>query len=710
MIPIPMNNEQETKNHNRNIIDLDKNSYTKNIQNNNLYETRDMSWLRFNKRILELSLDKNIPLLERANFLSITSSNLDEFTMVRMANLLDRKNKDAKNILGQKYKDEFTQLQERMEIFLDDQSNSYLKLIEELNNKDIKIINNKDDLSQEQIKFIVDYFNDKVMPLLTPMVFDNTRPFPLIQNNILNIGVILKNGNENVFGTIQIPDCLDRVIKINSTSGYRFILIEDLIIMNLDKIFRNKIVSKTCTYRVLRDFDYSVADEKKVFITDQVTETLKRRKSNNVIRLDIYGNKKAFTKLLSDALKINKCNVNKSETPVDLTFLSKIVNSIKETDDKYKKLKFMKAPLKDNLFKQIKQSDILLHHPYDSYETVVDFIEQAAKDKDVVVIKQTLYRVTKDSPIMKALIKAAEKGKHVTVVLEVKARFDEENNIKWANELEKHGVYVVYGTPNKKVHCKMCLVIKKTNKGYDKYCHIGTGNYNEKNSKIYTDLSLFTSKKEITNSIEELFNYLTGFSETTNNDYVFHSPENLSTKLIEMIDKEIEEYKRGNKAEIIIKVNSLTDKIIIDKLYEASNIGVKITLIVRSACSLIKTSDNLIVKSIVGRYLEHSRIYYFANSGYFISSSDLMERNLYHRVELLVKVSNKRIINILNIFVNDNSCFQLIDGEYKKLTGNNSAQKIFTEISLNRNKHKSNTNIDEDENISNADLVYMRAK
>lgn len=675
------------------------------------YESRDLSWLKFNDRILQLAKDKTIPLGERMNFLSITASNLDEFTMVRLANLIkekeDKKKSMKTNIMGDTYKTEYKKLQERIDIFLDDQANICNDLILELNTHNVSIITNRDECTEEDSIFINKYFEKNVLSLLTPMVFDNTKPYPLIQNNVLYIGIILKKENgQLVFGTIQVPQYLDRVIKIKSNEKTKYILIEDLIIMNLDKIFIGKEIFKTCVYRVLRDFYYSVADEKKVFIADQVTESIKRRKVNNVIRLDIYGNKKAFTEILCKALKINKNRVNKSDAKIDLTFFSKI--KIKGKEFKYDTFKpHISEDIKgNNIFKQLDQEDILIHHPYESYDTVVDFIKQAAKDPNVTNIKQTLYRVTENSPILKALIKAADNGKSVTVLLEVKARFDEENNIKWANKLESHGVYVVYGMPGVKTHCKMCLVVKKNKNNLIKYCHIGTGNYNEKNSKLYTDLSYFTSKPEITKGIEKLFNYLTGFSNNVSNDYIWHSPYQLQNKLIECINKEIKYSNEGKEASIVLKVNALTDKDIIDKIYEARDAGVKIILIVRSACSLIDTKG-IIIKSMVGRFLEHSRIYYFKNSGYYIGSSDLMERNLKHRVELMVRIegnTENKLKKILDTYINDESCFKMEYGEYVRLNNENGCQDNFIKEVIEDEKiiHKNS--------VENIDTLNLRDK
>lgn len=676
------------------------------------YDTRDLSWLKFNKRILELAEDRNIPLLERIKFLSITSSNLDEFTMVRIPKLIDKieSDPDQLNIMGKTPKKEFDKLTKDIDNFIDIQNSVLESLLIELQAEGIFIIKNKKELTPKGKKFLKKYFEDKVLSLLTPLVFDNVRPFPLIANNTLYIGVIIDNNGENIFGTIQVPD-IDRLIEIHDTSlpeGIReFILLEDLIRINLDQIFVNKKIEKTCIYRVLRDYDYKV-DNDKVFLADEIKETLKRRQANDVLRLDISGNKKEFTKVLHKAIHISKNFINKTNSIIDPTF-GFLLADIKLTDEQREKLLYKKfSPQigfdvldEYDIFDKIDKNDIVLHHPYESYDTVIEFVKRASEDKDVMAIKQTLYRVSKDSPIMKALIKAAENGKHVTVLLEIKARFDEENNLAWANRLERAGGHVIYGVPDMKTHCKMCLVIKKTKKGnLEKYVHIGTGNYNEKNAKQYTDISILTSNNSITNDIEKLFNYITGFSEP-NMRRISYSPNNLFPNLVKYIDTEIEAIKAGKQANIVIKVNGLTDKAIIDKLYEASDAGVKIELIVRGSCGIYPT-ENISIKSIVGRFLEHSRIYYFKNTGVFISSADLMERNLYHRIELLMPVLNKltkaRIMNILKVYQSDNSCFiNKGDEGYIKLNEGVSSQETFMEEAIDNN------------NVGNISKIFSRS-
>lgn len=664
---------------------------------NNLYVPRDMSWIVFQQRLLALAKNKNIPLLERFKYLAITASNLDEFTTVRLSRLA-ASNSTAIN--GMTMEEEIKSINNSIELFLDDQNIVLKDLLQDLYEiTGYKMITKNKELSDEDREFVKKYFNSKIKGLLTPIVADNSRPFPMISNKTMNIGVTLEDplrANRLIFATIQMPD-LPRVIEIKTTSNIKkFILLEDMIRLCIGKLFVGKRIDSVCQYRVLRNLYYNVGDED-AFIVDTMKETLKRREMGKIMRLDICGQKKETVKVLHKAFRLTKKEVNKSSAPIDLTFCSDIDKLDFDSDIK-KSLVFSKfeSPLSEeiiddyNIFDQIDDSDIIIHHPYESYQTVVDFVRQASKDKHVMAIKQTLYRISDDSEIMKALIEAAERGKQVTVILEVKARFDEANNLKWAAALEKAGGHVIYGIDQFKIHCKMCLVVRKDKKGnLSNYVHVGTGNYNEKNAKMYTDLSLLTSKTVICNDIEKLFNALSGFSEPKFKK-ILVSPYNLSDNLVKLIDNEIEAVKAGKEAKIVIKVNGLTDKVIIDKLYEAAKANVNVTLIVRTACA-IKPEFGIKIKAIIGRFLEHSRIYYFHNSEnqFYIGSSDLMERNLYKRVELMVPITDSEIRSkvkqIIETYENDISMnsFELIERtEYDNTTN---SQDIFMNKSLEEN-------------------------
>lgn len=635
------------------------------VNDESKYITRDLSWLKFNTRILAMADDDNIPLLERLKFLSISASNLDEFTTIRINRLL-KQNNIAIN--GMSAEDEVKFINDEISAFLIMQNHTLQKLLGEFQLvTGYELVRKKSDLTDSEKDYLKDYFNDKVKSLLTPIVSDNSRPFPLILNKSINIGVTIEDAryDRSIFGTVQVPN-IERIIEIKSKEGNKkFILLEDLIKMNINKMFSQKKILTVCEYRLLRDLDFNI-DNDDAFIVDTMKETLKRREMGKIMRLDISGPKKEVIKVLHKALQLSKKNIHRTENIIDLTFCSHLGNlnfsdELRSTMlyDKFEPQYSEDIIDESNMFDRIDEDDIILHHPYETYDTVVDFVRQASTDDDVVAIKQTLYRVSDDSSIMNALIDAAENGKQVTVILEAKARFDEANNLKWAAALERAGGHVIYGIDNYKIHCKMCLVVRRDKKNnLNTYVHVSTGNYNEINAKTYTDLSLFTSRKGITNEIERLFNALTGFGEPSFKK-ILASPYNLYESLIEMIDLEISNAKNKLPAKIIIKVNALTDKRIIDKLYEAGEAGVNVILIVRSSCSMLP-SKNIIIKTILGRFLEHSRIYYFENNGfnpkYYIGSSDLMERNLDKRVELLIPVHEElhdKIGKILDTFVED---------------------------------------------------------
>lgn len=677
----------QTKETNDIIVVPNKEIIKPNTAIHKTYENRDMSWLKFNNRIIDMSLLDEVPILERFKFINIAYSNLDEFNMIRYSRALSNSNPSIKLESVKKLRNSMNGCLDRINAAL----KYNINLLDEKYN--IIFLKEKKDINKKGMKYLHKYFTNKIYPLLTPFVVDNVRPFPKIINNTNYMGIIINDNGNKVFAIMQIPN-INRVIEIekndNQNIKRELILLEDLIKINLNKIFIGKKIEKVCTFRILRDLNDDSDVESDVFIADRIKEKLERRQIRNVIRLDITGNKKEFTGILYKAMDINKSSINKSNLISDPSFLMDLYNiNLNEKDTKTMKYDKFKPTTKDvdiyDLFDKISDNDIILHHPYDSYETVIEFITKASEDKNVVAIKQTLYRVTKNSPIVKALANAAKNGKHVTVLLEIKARFDEANNLKMANILENAGANVIYGVPKMKTHCKLCLVVRKNKKGnLDSFVHIGTGNYNEKNSEIYTDLSLFTNKEEITDDINSLFNYITGASYPKMKNILF-SPVSLYTEIINLINNEIENHKKGLPSGINIKINSLTDKSIVDKLYEAGNVGVKVNLIVRGACS-IRSTENITIKSIVGRFLEHSRIYHFVNNNedkYFISSADLMERNLYYRIELLIPIVSKNIKeaikNILNIYLDDSKCFIMNnDGIYKYVNIDmKSSQEIF---------------------------------
>lgn len=634
------------------------------------YQTRDGSWLRFNNRMLLLAKDESVPLVERFKFLAITASNLDEFTCVRLSKLYKKIQSHNICINGLLPRQLYYELRKEINKMLNEQNRTLKLLLEKLKTEtDFELVNSKTELTKEEEKFCYKYFNKRLRSMLTPMISDCTHPFPKLKSKNLYLGAILEDENgKMVFGTIPVPEQFNRIVQIRVSEDSpvtKFILLDELIKKYVNVLFNGMKLVHKCTYRILRNMDYemSIGDE---FIGDVMKTTLKNRENGDIMRVELYGNKKESNIALRSELRYDKECVSYCDNVPDLSFCMAI-SELEFKPEIRKKLFYPKfAPsispdvMNEDLFRRIDQEDIILHHPYESYQTVVDFIKQAALDPDVLAIKQTLYRVSHDSPIMKALMRAAEAGKQVTVILEVKARFDEANNLRWAAMLERVGGHVIYGVDNLKTHCKMCMVVRRNHKEeLEKYVHLCTGNYNEKNAKIYTDISLFTSRASITDDVEQLFNSLTGCSKPILNK-IIASPYNLNEKLIEKIDTQINLAKQGKQARIYMKVNGLTDKNIIDKLYDAANNGVDVQLIVRSACG-INDDSKIKVKSIVGRFLEHSRIFQFGygkDEEVYIGSSDLMERNLYKRVEILVPLKGKakeKVKSIMEVFINDNS-------------------------------------------------------
>ena len=726
MVDVIENNEQEEKDDERNTEKEKEIIETKENIENHEYTTRDLSWLNFNTRILKLAKNKNIPLFERFKFLGISSSNLDEFTTVRIAKLLSKSNEI--NIMGIENIYEVKELQKRINNnFLPEQEIIFKELLNELKElTGYEFVSSKKELAEEEKDFLKKYFDKNIKALINPIVADTNKPFPIVENKSLNMAIIVEDNrfddNSNLFATIKVPSKLPRVIKIepeikkyteeekeeinkknkerNVSVGKKLILLEDLIKLNLSKIFVGKNIKSVIYYRLLRDLNYKVS--KNDFIVNVMKETLKRRDdSGNVIRLEVTNDKKSVMKIFKKAFGCENKHIHEKEV-LDLSFcmkLSKLFNDNIVKENSYKDFYIRKTDdiLDDeNIFDLMDEEDIICHHPFDSYDIVIDFINEAAKDKDVVSIRQTLYRVADNSKIVNALIKAAEKGKDVTVILEPTARFDEANNLECASRLEAAGANVIYGISGIKVHAKMCLITKLKSSELYQYVHIGTGNYNENNSKIYTDISLFTTRKNITNDVSKLFNAITGFSEPDFKKILVPN-YNMREKLIELIDNEIKAHNEQKGGEIIIKCNALTDREIMDKLVEASTLGVKVTLIVRSSCGIYTVNRNMIIKSEIGRFLEHSRIWYFENADnrYYIGSSDLMPRNLNNRIEIMVPIDKdnyNKIKKILDAYVYDYSEYMDINSTQEKLIDNNTnAQEKF----MNNHKPK-----DKLENVS----------
>ncbi|SHH62525.1 RNA degradosome polyphosphate kinase [Clostridium grantii] len=665
---------------------------------------RELSWLEFNERVLEEAEDNSNPLLERLKFLAITSSNLDEFFMVRVAALNDQVQVGYNKLdpSGLTPAMQLTQICTKVHSLVKKEYNTYTNIILPLFNQNNIQILKPLDLNSKQLKYLEDLFTSSIYPVLTPMVVDSSRPFPLILNKSLNIGVELDFDGQTSFATVQVPSVLERYIKLPSIDSihYSFILLEDVIKLFMENLFLGyKIESMSC-FRITRNADLSFDEEGAEDLLKEIQQSLQQRRWGNVIRLESEESISDF--LLNTLIKemdISTENIFKIKSSLDLTFLMKLTKEIPNKTllfEDFTPVTSKEFKNSENIFDVIKKNDILLHHPYESFEPVIKLVEEASVDPTVLAIKQTLYRVSGDSPLTKALARAAENGKQVTVLLELKARFDEHNNIEWAKKLEKAGCHVIYGLVGLKTHCKILLIVRREKEGITRYVHMGTGNYNDITAKFYTDIGLLTCKPKYGADASAIFNMLSGYSKLHKLFKVYVAPLSLRNKFYKLIDKEIEHAKNGKKASIIAKMNSLTDKEIIEKLYEASAAGVKIKLIIRGICCLIPgkkdLSESIQVISVVGRFLEHSRVFYFYNDGkkdIYLSSADWMHRNLSRRVELLFPIEDpnlkNRINNYLEIYLKDNvkARKMTLDGSYHKVS-NKQDDKINSQESFHK--------------------------
>ena len=657
------------------------------------YENRELSWLKFNGRVLNEARDKSIPLLERLKFVSITSSNLDEFFMVRVASLRDMVHADYKktDIAGMTATEQLEKINVATRELVELQYSTYNRsLVPQLEAKGIRIIDAFEELTAEQQEFVDKYFEETVYPVLTPMAVDASRPFPLIRNKTLNIAAFLlkkgeKKKEENYeFATVQVPGVLPRIIPIPDGENHSFILLEQIIEKNMERLFLNYDVICAYPYRIMRNADLTIDEDEAEDLLQEIQKQLKKRQWGEIIRLEVEDKiDKKLLHFLKEELQIPKDDIYKINGPLDLTFLMKVYG-MEGCDDlryaPYKPQKVPKIPAGCDIFEAIRKEDILLHHPYQTFDPVVDFIRQAAVDPDVLAIKQTLYRVSGNSPIIASLAQAAENGKQVSVLVELKARFDEENNIVWAKKLEQAGCHVIYGLVGLKTHSKIALVVRREEDGIRRYVHLGTGNYNDSTAKLYTDCGIFTCDGAIGEDATAVFNMLSGYSEPLSWNELAVAPIWLRTKFTKLIRRETKHAKEGKPAKIIAKMNSLCDPGIIESLYEASAAGVKIQLIVRGICCLkvgiSGVSENIEVRSIVGNFLEHSRIFYFFNDGeeeLYMGSADWMPRNLDRRVEILFPVLDdelkKRVRHILDVELADTLKAHVLhaDGNYEKV-------------------------------------------
>jgi len=684
-----------------------QNEYTKP----EYYKNRELSWLQFNERILLEAKDKTNRLFERLKFLSITASNLDEFFMVRVASLKDMV--DAKftkpDLAGMKPKEQLVEILKETHGFMGRQYSTFNRsLLPLLEKERLTILTSHEQMNEAQCKFADDYFDETIYPILTPMAVDSARPFPLIRNKSLNICVLLKGKDEENYATVQVPAVVSRIVELPSDNGRTVILLEQIIERNIDKLFSNHKVICAYPYRITRNADLSIDEDDAADLLEEIQKQLKKRQRGEAIRLEIEDKcDKNIIKFLKRELNVGDESIYKISGPIDLTFLMKLYGmegfeNLK--DEKYIPVQSAMINDDEDIFTQISRNDILLHHPYESFDPVVDFVRQAANDENVLAIKQTLYRVSGNSPIIASLAKAADNGKQVTVLVELKARFDEENNIQWAKKLEKSGCHVIYGLMGLKTHSKITLVVRKEDEGIKRYVHLGTGNYNDATAKLYTDMGLLTCNEAIGEDATAVFNMISGYSEPKRWNKLSLAPYWLRDRFLYLIRREAMYAKEGRKAFITAKMNSLCDKEIIAALYEASSAGVEINLIVRGICCL-KTgipgiSENIHVRSIVGTFLEHSRIFYFGNGGneeVYMASADWMPRNLDKRVEILFPVEDERlkaeVINVLNIQLADTlKAHILVGDQYEKVDKRGkellSSQMYFCELAKDRKKKK----------------------
>lgn len=655
------------------------------------YTNRELSWLLFNKRVLSEAKDKKNPLFERLKFLSITASNLDEFFMVRVASLKDMVHAGykKKDIAGMTVDVQLSCVNEETHRLVEQQYSVYNRsLLPRLLEEGLHIVRHHEELDKEDGVYVDRYFADNVYPVLTPMAVDSSRPFPLIRNKSLNLGALVKKKNgegETEFAMVQVPSVLSRIVTIPGSKQTRVILLEEVIERNIQKLFLNYDIICSFPFRIMRNADLGIEEEGAEDLLQEIEKQLKKRKWGQVIRLEVEdGIDKKLLKLIQNELSIEKEDIYSINGPLDLTFLMKMYgmkgfDHLKE--DSYSRPQPVpELPEEADVFEKIREGDILMHHPYQTFEPVVRFVRQAAKDPDVLAIKQTLYRVSGNSPIVAALEQAAENGKQVSVLVELKARFDEENNIVWAKKLEKAGCHVIYGLVGLKTHSKITLVVRREENGIRRYVHLGTGNYNDSTAKLYTDVGLFTCSEAIGEDATAVFNMLSGYSEPRSWNKLSVAPLWLKDRFLRLIDREKAYAQQGREAHIIAKMNSLCDKVIIESLYAASAAGVKIDLIIRGICCLKVgipgVSENITVRSIVGNYLEHARIFYFENDGkpeYYCASADWMPRNLDRRVEILFPVEKsclqEKLQDILDCQLRDNVKASMLqpDGSYEKV-------------------------------------------
>jgi polyphosphate kinase len=665
---------------------------------------REASWLEFNRRVLQEALDKSQPLLERVKFMAIFSSNLDEFFMIRVSGLKEQIDEGVteQSLDGLTPAAQLKLINERLRPMLAEQVRYFKEeLLSELSSQGI-VISPYRALSDRERRMLSTYFMENVFPVLTPQAVDPSHPFPYISNLSLNLGVMIE---PNVsadsaatavaprFARVKVPPLVPRLVPVGSESSVEFILLEELIAANVEVLFPGMRASELHAFRVTRDADLEIREDEANDLLQAIERELRKRRFGTAVRLEVAATMPGeMVRYLASSLRLNADDVYTIDGPLNMPDLM----ALYKLDRAAQKDKPLAAPVSaafrgdESIFDVIRHSDVLVHHPYNSFSSVVDFIKSAANDPAVLAIKMTLYRTGRDSPVVQALMEASENGKQVAVLVELKARFDEESNIEWARRLERAGVHVVYGLIGLKTHCKLALVVRREADSLRRYVHVGTGNYNPVTARLYTDIGLFTADGEIGADASELFNYLTGFSKQTKYRRLLVAPVNLRERITALIDREVAHHKNGQPARILAKINSLTDTKLIRTLYEASQEGVPIDLLVRGVCTLRPgvpgLSDTINVTSIVGRFLEHSRLFYFLNGGeeeIFIGSADWMQRNLDRRVELLAPVLDPRLKKhlkdeVLDVCLKDNVKARRLqpDGSYERVSAAEGDERV----------------------------------
>lgn len=650
------------------------------------FYNRELSWLKFNLRVLKEAMVKEAPLLERLKFVAISASNLDEFFMVRVAGLWSNYDNgiEKRDASGLSVKEQLDAISEAAHAQVRTQTKYLMALMAEMDAVGLHF-RRVGDLSEMGRDWLEEYYREVVYPVLTPMAVDASRPFPFLANKTLNLAVeLVKADGEHSMGLIQVPSVLDRITEVVPEGRRTFVFLEDIIASHCNDLFKGCHILDLVPFRVTRDSDLDIEEEDSVDLMKEVEESLRKRKRGVTVRLELFKtNNTRIKKFLEENLDVTDMEVYEINGALDPTCFFKFTGMKGMWPWLYEPFvpqRPLELPEDGDLFAAIREKDILLHHPYESFDPVVKLVSDAADDPQVLAIKQTLYRVSGNSPIVAALARAAENGKQVTVLVELKARFDEENNILWARRLEKAGCHVIYGLVGLKTHAKIILIVRREDNGIKRYLHLGTGNYNDSTAKLYTDLGLMTANDEFGSDASAFFNLLSGYSEPPVWNKLVMAPLGLREKIYALIDNEIEMVKAGKQGHIIAKMNSLIDQPVIQKLYEASAAGVHIDLIVRGICGLRTgiegISENITVRSIVGRQLEHSRIFWFANGGeeqLYLSSADWMPRNLNDRVELFFPIETEehiqRIKGLLDLYLRDNVGAHMMqsNGTYRRV-------------------------------------------